>query len=165
MAHLIHTIPVLLSRPSAEIIAASAEVGRNAGYDSDWVPDDFDEAVWEIILSAGGPAEAAALGVIVRPDLDREADRKEIFRVVVELDATEEIEETIHGARHIRPRGWPETFEASVTAVLMAPDAPLEFGIEILNLAKPAFASNHARLAESRAISASLTRGQAGAGT
>lgn len=157
--YLLLDVPVAFTRPVDEIIETATEIGRHAGFDLDWVPDNLEEAVYEIILSAGGPEMVVAKGVRPRLDLVGTPQEKEIFSIRVALNATEDEEWLRAQVGHLKPDHWPDTMEAVCLSVLMEQCAPVDYEIEILEQIVDAPSSNHERMAREARITASCALG------
>lgn len=153
-AFLILDIPIALTRPQAEITARSAEIGRDSGLDDDWVPETIEAAAWEILLSSGSVSACHDAGVVPLPDLIGTNAADELLSLRIELRVTED-EREIEAMTRLLPADWPRSFEVSVLAVLMAPTAPLDHGVEIVDYATPKPASRHAEMARVMRIDAS----------
>lgn len=155
LARLVFDVPVLLSRDPKEIIEQTALLGRNAGLDDDWVPRCLEEAVFEILVSAGGAPACEDRGVIFRPDLIDTDEGSSLFSLRLELLASEE-DVVIERMMDFLPLGWPERIEAGCLSVLMQPAPPLDFGVEIIDHPGPEDLSSHARIARAARIEHSL---------
>lgn len=158
-AYFLLDVPVAFTRPVTEIIDTATEIGRNAGFDSDWVPDTLEEAVYEIILSAGSPEMVVAKGVRPRLELLGTARENEIFSIRVGLNVTEDEEWLRAKTSHLKPDAWPDTLDAVCLSVLMEQTPPLDFEIEIIEQVIETNASNHERMAREARIEASLSLG------
>jgi len=158
-AYLLLDVPISFSRPVSEIIETATVIGRNAGFDCDWVPDNLEEAVYEIILSAGGPEMVVAKGVRPRLDLVGTDRENEVFSIRVALNVTEDEEWLRANSSHLKPDHWPDTLDSVCLSVLMEQAPPLDYEIEILEQIIEASPSNHARMSREARIEASLTLG------
>lgn len=158
-AYFLLDVPVVFMRPVSEIIETATVIGRNAGFDLDWVPDTLEEAVYEIILSAGGPEMVVAKGVRPRLDLIGTERENEVFSIRVALNVTEDEEWLRARTSHLKPDHWPDTLDAVCLSVLMEQAAPLDFEIEILEQVIETNVSNHERMAREARIEASLALG------
>lgn len=165
LARLIFDVPVLLSRETREIVEQAALLGRDAGLDDDWIPEHLEDAVFEILVSAGGNQACEDRGVIFRPDLIDTDEGRSLFSLRLELLASEE-DVVIERMMDFLPRGWPERIEAGCLSVLMQPTPPLDFGVEIIDHPGPEDLSSHARVARAARIEQSLRDGKrTGSGT
>lgn len=158
-AYFLLDVPVSFSRPASEIIETATAIGRNAGFDCDWVPDNLEEAVYEIILSAGGPEMVVAKGVRPRLDLIGTDRENEVFSIRVALNVTEDEEWLRASTSHLKPDHWPDTLDSVCLSVLMEQAPPLDYEIEILEQIIEASPSNHERMAREARIEASLALG------
>lgn len=157
-ALLIIEVPVALTRPIDEIISRSSEIGRNSGLDDDWTPACLEEAIYEILISAGSEAGCRAAGVTFRPDLLNTAQAQTLFCLRLHLLVTED-EAEMDDIIAASPNNWPRTLEAGCLAVLMMPVPPLDFNIEIMEYRPEEYSSQHERMQRQARIIASQALG------